>query len=950
MIAFSKLKRRGLYISTVLGILMHTTMSHAAPADEASVTTIENGAIVSTARMNLKVQFYGDSVVRVMKWLPEGTDQKDSLIVIQDSLPKIPVDVNPGKFEVRLESAQLLVAVDTSTDTIRFFKKDGELILAEAGQSIDPLEGIPGEEHAYSLQQDFRPGPSEGIYGLGQHQDGLMNYRGHSVLLSQANTEAMASLLVSNKPWGILWDNTSLTKLDATGSVNRLWSEVGDNIDYYFIAGDNMDAVIAGYRGLTGDAPMYGKWCYGYWQSKEHYHTQDELLDVAKKYRELQIPIDTMIQDWNYWGDMSMWSGMVFDPERYPDAKGMVDWLHNNDFHIIISIWPGLGPNTEIYKAMDEKGFLYDKVGWAGFKYYDAFNPEANDIYWEYLQKELYAAGIDGWWIDSTEPDVVNALTKESQSYEMHQLAPNYLGSWPRYLNAFSLKMTDDLYKNIREKSEDERVYILTRSTFSGQQRSGSTTWSGDIGASWEQYKNQISAGVNHCMSGIPYWTFDIGAFVLGSYEGLFSYGGKDPAYQELYTRMFQLGAFSPIFRSHGSETPREIWEFGDFTDTLIKFDNLRYRLLPTIYSMAWKVTSEGYTIMRGLPMDFSNDPTVLNIDDQFMFGSNMMVCPVVEYQLHRPPEASVLIEPEYFQLEDGTPGVQMTVYGNVDFTDPIHEEVVTEINLDWYTEWPEYMKDPEFGIRWETYLLPDESGSYRIHIKSFGPKRVFLDGEPLDFDYNATEAYTVPVELEGGKRYKLTYEIENRTYGALRGKLFWKTPAIHAAEKIEPERKTTRTVYFPKDTVWTDFWTGAKVEGGQTLEVDAPIEICPLYVKQGTILAMGPKLQYATEKPADPIELRIYPGADAFFVLYEDENDNYNYEDGLYATIPMIWDDASRTLTIGDREGQFPGMLEQREFRIVLVGEGHGVDVEACENPDTAVPYSGSSIQVTLE
>ena len=543
----------------------------------------------------------------------------------------------------------------------------------------------------------------------------------------------------------------------------------------------------------------------------------------------------------------------------------------------------------------------------------------------------------------------MNALTKESQSYEMHKLAPNALGSWPRNLNAFSLAMTDDLYKNIREKSDEERVYILTRSTYSGQQRNGATTWSGDIGASWEQYKNQITAGVNHCMSGIPYWTFDIGAFVLGSYEGLFSYGGKDPAYQELYTRMFQLGAFSPIFRSHGSETPREIWEFGDFSEVLIKFDHLRYRLLPTIYSMAWQVTNEGFTIMRGLPMDFPEDTNVLSIDDQFMFGSNLMVCPVVEYQLHRPPEASVLIEPKYFQLEDGKQGVEMTVYDNADFTNPIHTEVDSDINLDWYTAWPEYMKDPEFSIRWKTTLVPQETGKHRIHVKSFGNKRVYLDGKQLDYDYVATEAYTVPVELNAGQAYELVYELENYTYGALRGKLFWKTPSIHEAELTETARKTTREVYFPEGTQWVDFWTGERIAGGQSLEVPAPIDICPIYVRAGSIIAMGPQVQYATEKPADPIELRIYAGADADFVLYEDENDGYNYEKGVYATIPMHWDDASQTLTIGDRVGSFPGMLNDRTFKVVLVGEGHGVDVAPCASPEKSVGYHGSALVLSM-
>jgi alpha-D-xyloside xylohydrolase len=287
---------------------------------------------------------------------------------------------------------------------------------------------------------------------------------------------------------------------------------------------------------------------------------------------------------------------------------------------------------------MDQHGFLYPPVGWAGFKYYDAFNPAANQLYWKYLKNGLYSKGLDGWWIDSTEPDVVNALTKESTEYEMKKVGTNYLGSWARYLNAFSLVMTNDLHKSWRLETSDRRAFILTRSAFAGQQRNAATTWSGDIGANWEVYKHQITAGINHCMSGIPYWTFDIGAFVIGAYDGVFSKGGKDPAYQELYTRMFQLGTFTPIFRSHGSETPREIWEMGDFVDPLIKFDNLRYRLIPYIYSLAWKVTHDDYTIMRGLPMDFASDMNTYSISDQFMFGPAIMVCPVTEHMYHRPP------------------------------------------------------------------------------------------------------------------------------------------------------------------------------------------------------------------------------------------------------------------------------------------------------------------------
>lgn len=382
---------------------------------------------------------------------------------------------------------------------------------------------------------------------------------------------------------------------------------------------------------------------------------------------------------------------------------------------------------------MQKHGFLYKPVGWAGFKYYDAFNPEANKLYWKYLKSGIYSKGLDGWWIDSTEPDVVNAMTKESSEYELKKMESNYLGSWARYLNAFSLAMTDDLYKFWREETSDRRAYILTRSTFSGQQRNATTTWSGDIGASWEVYREQIAAGLNHCMSGIPYWTFDIGAFVLGAYEGVFMQGGKDPAYQELYARMFQLGAFSPIFRSHGSETPREIWEMGEFTEPIINIDNLRYRLIPYIYSLAWMVTENDYTIMRGLPMDFSADENTYSIDDQFMFGPSLMVCPVTDFMYYTPPKASEMVSSEFFfvnsspgKADDSKMGLLTKYYKDADRKILSKEEVEPNVNIFWYIGRPDYVTDSTYAITWEGKLIPKETGKHQFHLISYDKNELY--------------------------------------------------------------------------------------------------------------------------------------------------------------------------------------------------------------------------------
>jgi alpha-D-xyloside xylohydrolase len=905
------------------------------------IDTIRNGICLRTPASNLQVQFYDESIVRIMKWLPGSSSKKNSLSVIKTEIPAIDLRVKHHKKNITILSQRIKLVIDCKKCELIYCTPDGKQILSESTAEFKPVAFE--DDSAFSVKQNFKLTTGEGIYGLGQHQYGYMNYRGKLIKLVQTNTDAVNPFLISTGGYGILWDNYSKTIYEDDG-VNKasLWSEVADNIDYYFVLGETMDQIIAGYRELTGQAPMYGKWAYGYWQSKEHYDTEAELMGVATKYRQLCIPIDNMIQDWDYWNGAANWSGMFFDKTLFPTPQEMVDRLHTMNFHIIISIWPALGPNTEIYANMKKHGYLYAPVGWAGFRYYDAFNPAANQLYWKYLRNGLYSKGLDGWWIDSTEPDIVNALTKESTEYEMKKVGRNHLGTWARYLNAFSLVMTNDLYKFWREETSDRRAYILTRSTYAGQQRNAVTTWSGDIGASWQVYRNQIAAGLNHCMSGIPYWTFDIGCFVIGAYDGVFMQGGKTPAYQEFYTRMFQLGAFTPIFRSHGSETPREIWEMSEFTEILIKFDNLRYRLMPYIYSLAWKVTSEGYTIMRGLPMDFTSDKNTYNIDDQFMFGNAIMVCPVTEYMYYRPPEASVFLSGDHFRTNEGQPGLLAKYYKDNAYQIPGKEQIDKDINIFWYTGRPEYMSDSMYSIRWEGKLIPDETGPHQFHLKCFDAKRLILNGDTLKIVYSSVEQYTEVVDLVAGKEYDFVLETENKSTGAARMQLFWKTPSIFEKEKTKEVKEKTRMVYLPEHTLWTDFWNGKTLEGGQSIIADAPIDILPLYVRAGSLIPMGPFIQYSTEKPANPLELRIYPGADGEFTLYEDENDNYNYEQGIYAVIHFSWDDSNKILSIEDRKGEFPGMLKERTFQLVLVKEDHGTGLPICSNPDRVIRYNG--------
>lgn len=907
-----------------------------------SMITIQNGAEIQAGKLNVKVQFYTDDIVRVVKWAPNGKADKKSLSVIQQSLPVIPIASEETKTAIKLKSASLTVFIDKTSGAVEYLTSSGDKILQETGEPMFKPVVFSGDS-GFTMQQNFRLLSDEGIYGLGQHQDGYFNYRGKEVVLVQSNTEAINPFLVSTQNWGLLWDNYSKTIFKDGEQGTAIWSDMGDNIDYYFIRGTNMDKVISGYRYLTGAAPLYGKYAYGYWQSKEHYDTQEELLTVARKYRKLKIPVDNMIQDWDYWNGNPNWGSMEFDKTLFPEPEKMMKELHSMNFHAIISIWPAIGPNTKFYKEMDKHpGFLYPTVGWAGFKYFDTYNPAADELYCKYLNEGMFSKGLDGWWMDSTEPDVVCALTKESSNYELKKMGRNYLGSFARYLNPYSLVMTEAVYKNWRKQTSEKRAYILTRSCFAGQQRNAATTWSGDIGANWDVYRKQISAGTNHCMSGIPYWTFDIGAFVLGAYDGVFNTGGKQPAYQELYTRMFQLGTFAPIFRSHGSETPREIWEMGDFTPALIKFDNLRYRLLPYIYSLAWKVTSEDYTYMRGLPMDFPNDKKTYNIDDQFMFGPSIMVNPVTDFMYHRPPTGSKVVPAEVFKTNEGKPGLVARYYKDKNYKNLSREQIDPNININWYDGRPDYVTDSMYSIRWEGKLIPSESGKYQFHMLSFDAKRIILDGKVLPIVYTSTEQYTELVDLQAGKEYSFILENENNQTGAARMILKWKTPSMWALDTEPVSVEKTKEVYLPSGTTWFDFWTGKTFQGGQQLRFDAPIDKIPLLIKAGSIIPMGPFVEYSTQKPADPLELRIYPGANGSFTLYEDENDNYNYEKGIYTTIDFNWNDPSKELTISDRKGQFPGMLKTRTIKVVLVDENHGTGIDLSQSFDKVITYNG--------
>jgi len=779
-------------------------------AGAAAVQKLDRGFVVSLETGKLRLLACDERTIRVTFTAGEAFSQRPSLAVNARWAP-CAWRLEESASTAALATAKFEAEVNLKDGAIAFKDPLGGTVLRARGRSSSEMTParIPGET-AYHILQMFRLSPEESLYGLGQHQDGRLDRRNGNTVLIQCNRDVAIPFLVSTKNYGLLWDNASHTEFHDGPDSTWFWSEVADEVDYYVILGTSLDDVMAGYREATGRAPLFPRWAFGYWQSKERYRTREELLSAAAEFRSRKIPIDVIVQDWQYWGKLG-WNAMGFDPEIFPDPKGMLDALHaKHNLKLMISVWPQVAPGTAVYEDLAAKNHLFSTEIWNGGRTYDAYSPEARDIYWQHLNKGLFAPGVDGWWLDATEPEWHWTWSLMDAKTGIVRNGQTALGSSSRYLNSYPLMTTQGVYENQRRTRPDRRVVILTRSAFAGQQRAAAAVWSGDTVAKWEVLRRQIPAALNFCLSGLPYWTMDIGGFFTNDADS-YPRGVEDPAYQELYVRWFQFGAFCPLFRSHGTDTPREVWRFGEpgswAYDALVKFDNLRYRLLPYIYSVAWQVTHEHSTMMRALAMDFPDDPLARELGDEYMFGPALLAAPVTREMYH-------------------------------------------------------------------------------------------LKGQP----------------------------------------------------EVEVKEEGRRDVYLPQGAEWYDFWTGERSAGGRTVSASAPIDIMPVFVRAGSILPLGPFLQYSTEKPADPIELRVYRGADAAFALYEDENDNTNYERGQHALIPMAWNEAAQILTIGARQGGFPGMLKARTFHVVWVEADRGAGLEPVLAPDRIVRYAGKAVSVKCE
>ena len=938
--------------------------SGALSASAQDVERLADGVALAVSGQRLEVRVCRDDIVRVVYAPPGAFFARKTLMTVADACRPTEFKVAAGTGSVDVATARLTARVALPSGAVTFLDREGRTLLAEktgGSKTLTPAE-VMGES-TFHVRAEFEPQAGEALYGLGAHQHGWMDIAGRDVDMYQLNTVDIVPFLASSRGWGVLWDNTSHTKFGdtrdpvhvpaaslydakgspggltgtyrqgdcATGTVvdvrtdgqiafgapedrpaisaihnavqaaneaihpklgpgpicvvwegaiesgpagdydlstfanngvrltvdgtqlldawrqgwlpwwdtfrltwrektrhpirlewrkedgdttlrlkwktpprsttTSLWSEVGDGIDYYFVYGPRLDDVVAGYRELTGVAPLMPRWALGLWQSRERYKTQQESLDTLAEFRKRGIPIDTIVQDWLYWKD-DQWGSQAFDETRFPDPAAWTREIHDR-FHarLMISAWPKFYTTTENFRVMKEKGFLYPETlkrpttDWLNHvhTFYDAFNPEARALFWDMMNKGLFSKGVDAWWMDATEPELVGEGTPGALKAAMH---PTALGSGARMANAYVVPSSQAVYEGQRQADPDKRVFILTRSAFAGSQRYAAAAWSGDVSADWNSLAKQIPAGLNMSLSGIPWWTTDIGGFTVPQ-----KWSGPNPKaedveeWRELVTRWFQFGTFCPLTRVHGQFPNREMWFFGDESHraykTQLAFDKLRYRMLPYAYTLAADVTRRNATILRPLVMDFASDTRALAIPDQFLFGPALLVSPVTK------------------------PGA------------------------------------------------------------------------------------------------------------------------------------TRRSVYLPSGTDWYDFWTGALLQGGRTIDAPAPFETIPVHVRAGTILPMGPELQYTSEKLADPLTVWVYTGRDAAFELYEDDGLTYGYEKGASATITMRYEEASGTLTIGARAGSYPGMPQARTVRVVFVSKdravGHG------PSPDGAreVRYEGAAVSV---
>ncbi len=875
------IKQRINRLSCLLFVGLFSFLSQVQAVNEVKRTT--DRVSVSLSDGTLELVPLADNAIRVRFY--KDTEGKVPELVMTEKRTTPTFQLANSATSVTVSVNQMQVTLNKQTGALMYADKAGKVFLKELAGSRKLMPGTVQGEPCFMAEQRFESPADEYIFGLGQFQDGQYNLRNVTRRLTQVNSQIAIPFVYSSKGYGLMWhqygltdfnpadnaiplekqvasstENNRMVEVTTTSGTQRvsqnqslykgsftvnkegvysIFLDLGDMgnrhlviidgkpcvdqnnqwlpptvgslvklqagthqvqvlckssntptltwklsepattfrspnaklLDYVVFYGPSADAVIASYRTLSGEAPMLPQWAYGFWQCRERYTSGTHLVETVKEFRKRNLPMDVIVQDWQYWGKYG-WGVPKFDETNYPNPAGFIKELHDLNAHFNVSVWENLDQKSEVAKPYIENNLFIPNSPWV-----DVFNPLGRETHWKALNDNLFSIGVDSWWMDATEPE--NDALKGKKTH---------MGPGDFYRLTYPLFVSQAVYEGQRKTTSDKRVCILTRSAFLGQQRYGVINWSGDIGGTWDTYRNQIVAGLNFTLTGLPYWTTDIGGFFR---PGRSQY--TDEKFHDLLTRWYQWGAMSPIFRMHGYQTETEPWKYGDKVEgNMRKMLNLRYRLLPYIYSEAWQVTANGSTMMRPMVMDFNGDTAALNRQYQYLFGKSILVAPITE------------------------PGI------------------------------------------------------------------------------------------------------------------------------------STWAVYLPKAADWYDFWTGKRFKGGQSVQTAAPLDRIPLFVKAGSIIPIGKLQQYAGEKSADTLEIRVYRGVNASFDLYEDEGDSYNYEQGKYSLISFKWDEKQQALTISKQLGIFPGSLKSRVFNVVLVDDSKGYGIDA-SRVSKRVNYVGKTVRVAM-
>jgi len=943
-------QRRALLKASVAAMVIPGQVSFALAAGPGR-TVVEvirspQGLVVHRGMEVVSIDLTRSGIVSVTRAL-QGKPVSRSLFANDE--PAHPIDVIWEDDKVTANGIGIGVEIDRTTGILRFLRPD-ETLLIEESRDPEPMMGIaPRGAQGFVIDAD------SALLGIGQFRDPVPDYRNHNTFIAQANCDAMNPFLVSTAGWGLLWETGTAAFMRSRGSNLEFHNLGGSVLRYHVISGENADALVAGYRRLTGTATLLPKWAYGYWQSKERYASQDEVTGVVDEYRSRGLPLDAVVLDWRYWGGNENFSGMTFDPVNFPDPAGMVRHVHAADVHILASIWPASGSETRLHQALKAEGLLLPGSHWSGGKVFDPTSTRANEIYCNAVSSGLIAKGFDGLWTDGNEPEFRATGDRYLTTETLASQGELAVGPADEHLLTFNWHQNSALSKCLTETAPDKRPVILSRSAYPGQQTLGAVTWSGDTFASWETLKHQIIAGRHFCISGQPWWTCDIGGF---STSHRYPNALSDDGFKELYLRWFQFGAFLPVFRAHGTDIPREIWQFGApgdvFYDALVAALRQRYALMPYIYSVAAACAREHGTMLRHPFMDFAAERDELANSPAFLLGRDILVHPIIRPYFHASANIQELI-PNRLITGNRGPAALLEFFEGANFERPVGSRLTDDLKITWAGYLPEELLRKPYSARWTGQVTAEETGTHTILVTVKGQidmqlgdlRIVGQGGQGGAGDANGAVAFKGhqgdrqfegAIELVAGQSYPLRVELRQPIPDAVSLWVEWITPSQRRAMAL-PREKTVR-VYLPGDRDWYEWPTGQRHAPRQTIDQPVTLQSIPTYIRAGSIIPMSPGIDRSSSRP-EVLDLHVFRGHDGQFTLYDDAGDGPPFATGRAAMTAISWHDASGTLYLAARKGTYAGIPAQQRILVHLY-DGQGVTARE-------LVYDGTAMSVIL-